>query len=419
MRAVGATLSAAALLLLALATGAQATTLEEAMAAALANAPEMALAEAGEDAAKGRLLSARAGQWPSVSLSGSIGRGRLDPQGFFGLPRADVTPRALQGTIEQPLFSGGRAMAMVGAAKAGVVAAEAGGAATASGLLLAVVEAYGGVLAAAESVRHYSRLAEQMAEAQRQARERYDAGEAPSTDVAQAAARLAEARAALAAALGEAASVRARYRHLVGEEPADLAPLPGNPPLPATLDEAQALARQRSPALRQAEAGLRGAQAAARAAKAGWLPEVSAFAEGALVRDQFFPDYRSNGATVGVRGRWTLFSARTMGETQEKSAEARAAEARLRAARLEVEEAVLAAYRHVETARLVEEASISQAAAAQQALDAVREEVSVGMKPPLALLDAAREAAAAGAAAARASTARLVAAFQLKALTGG
>ena len=90
---------------------AQATTLEEAIAAALAHAPEIAAADAEAEAAKGRLQQARSAFAPSLSLNGTVGQGRLDPTAFFGLDAADVTPRAAQLTLEQPLFTGGRATA--------------------------------------------------------------------------------------------------------------------------------------------------------------------------------------------------------------------------------------------------------------------------------------------------------------------
>jgi beta-glucosidase len=106
---------------------AQATTLEEAIAAALAHAPEIAAAEAEAEAAEGRLQQARSAFAPSLSLNGTVGQGRLDPTAFFGLDAADVTPRAAQLTLEQPLFTGGRATAGIARARADMAAAEAGG----------------------------------------------------------------------------------------------------------------------------------------------------------------------------------------------------------------------------------------------------------------------------------------------------
>ena len=54
----------------------------------------------------------------------------------------------------------------------------------------------------------------------------------------------------------------------------------------------------------------------------------------------------------------------------------------------------------------------------QQPRERVRHEVRVGLKPQIDLLNAEREAAAAAAAAAQARTARIVAAYRLRALIG-
>jgi outer membrane protein len=404
---------------LAVSTAAHATTFEEALAAAVAHAPEIAAADADADAAKARLEQAKAGRLPTATLSGTIGYGRLDPRGFFGLGAANVTPRAAQMTVEQPLFTGGRVGAGIDQARAGIAGAEAGQAGTRSQLVMAVTQAYGDVLTAAHMVDLYGRLVIQTTEIERQARLKFRAGESPSTDVSQAGARLAEARAGLARAQGMQVSSQAHFRNLTGLEPVDLQPLPSNPVLPATLDEAMDAATRNNPALAQSEASLRAAQAASRGARAERLPTVGAFAEGASVRDQFFPDYRADSATVGIRARWELFSGgRVSGKVAETDSNVRAADARVRAMRMQVEEQVISAFQDVRTAQLVEQAATDQASAAAQALDSVRHEVRVGMKPQLDLLDAERESIAAEAGAARAGTDRIVAAYRLLSLLG-
>lgn len=398
---------------------ASATTLDQAISAALEHAPEVTASDAEADAARARLDQAQSGRLPTVTLSGTIGVGRLDPKEFFGLSADDVTPRAAQATIEQPLFTGGRVEAGIDQARAGVVAAEAGQTATRSQLVAAVARAYGDVLTTARMIELYERLVAETTEIERQAQLRYRAGESPSTDISQATARLAEARAGLARAEGQQVSARARFSNLTGLDSFELQPLPANPALPATLEEAMEAAMRDNPALAQAEAEFRAAGAATRGARAQRLPTVGAFAEAATVRDQFFPDYRADSATVGVRARWELFSGgRVSGKIEEMSSEQRAAEARVRAVRMQIEEQVISAVQNVRTAQLVEKAAGEQANAAGEALTSVRHEVRVGMKPQLDLLDAERELIAAEAAAARARADRIVAAYQLLSLLG-
>lgn len=397
---------------------AQATTLDEAIAAALTHAPALQAARADSDGAGARVREAKASGLPVATVSGTIGWGRLDPQNFFGLGAADVTPRAAQISIEQPLFAGGRVRAGVAQAKAGSDAARAGESATRSEMITSVVHAYGDVLTSRRLVSLSKELVAQTQEIQRQAQLRYRAGESPSTDVAQAAARLAEAEAGLAQAQGFESAADARFSNLTGLPPEGLEPLPANPELPTTLDEAMEGALRHNPWLAEAEAGLRAARATASGARAERLPTVGAFAEGALVRDQFFPGYRADSATVGVRARWQIFNAGVSAKIASGDSIVRAAEARLTAAQDQVKEQAIAAFQAVKTAQLVEAASVRQAEAAGQARDSVRHEVRVGAKPQLDLLNAEREATAAQAALSRAQADRIVAAYRLRSVIG-
>ena len=408
-----------ALLLAALASPAGAVTLDAAIGAALAHDPSITIADADRDAAGGRVTQARAGGLPSVKVSGSIGVGQLDMRGFFNFGNNSVTPAAAQASIEQPLFSGGRVTAEKDRARAGLAAAEASRINARGQLAAAVAAAYGEVLTTATMVESLRRLRDQTVEINRQAGLRFKAGESPSTDVSQAAARLAEAQGGLAAAEGAQATARARYRNLVGEDPVGLAPLPAGPPAPTTLDEAIALAGTNSPDIAKAEAALAAARAANRGAQAERMPTVGAFAEAGIVRDQFFPNYSANAATVGVRANWQLYNGgRTGGRITETNAEARAAEARVRAARQQVEEQVITLFERLRTAQLVAVAAADQARASEQARISVAHEVRVGMKPQLDLLDAEREAALATARVAQADAARVTTAFQLSAALG-
>ena len=398
---------------------AQATTLEEAIAAAMSHAPEIEAARADADAAGARIREAKGMALPSAAISGTIGYGRLDPQGYFGLAAANVTPRAAQLSIEQPLFMGGRVGGAIAQAKAGNEAARAGEAITRSQIAVATVQAYGDVLTTRRMVGLYEQMTAQMEEIRRQARLRFKAGESPSTDIAQAEARLAEAQAALEQARGFVASADARFANVTGLAPQGLQPLPASPALPGSLDEALEGARANNPAIAQAEAALDAARAASRGARAERLPTVGAFAEGATVRDQFFPDYRADSAAVGVRARWQLFAGgRVAAKITESDSAVRAADARVRAARSAVDEQTISAFEGARAAALVETAAARQALAATQARDSVRHEVRVGLKPQLDLLDAEREATAAAVNEARAQSDRILAAYRLLALLG-
>ena len=375
---------------------ASALSLPEAIARAQRDNPGFSQTRALADAADARLAQARAARLPTLSLSGEAGQGTTDLGGFFGFGQADVSPRAAALELRQPLFSGGAISAGVTRARAGrdAALAQVGGA---RALLAAqVAEAYVAVISAGEILRLHEAQLRQMTEIERQAQLRFKAGEIPRTDLAQAQARLAEARAGLARANGDVALGRAHFAAVVGVEPDGLEPPAMLMAMPASLDESLATAERTSPTLQAARASVRAADAGVRYAQAERLPSLGLRAAATTSRDQFFPGYRADDLMVGVQGRWTLFAGGAInGRVDEARAGARAAQSGLEAARAQVREAVVGAWQDVQTSKALVEAAADQRLAAMSALDSVRNEVRVGQKPTLDLLDAEREALAA------------------------
>ncbi|WP_229815572.1 TolC family protein [Novosphingobium pokkalii] len=398
---------------------AQGQDLDATIADALAHAPVLAEAQAGEAQAQARLDGAKAQGNPMLSVEGQIGAGRIDNGVFFGFTARNVTPLALRAGAEMPLYAGGRVAAAIDQARGGQAVAALALADARSRVMVGAVAAHAEVLAARRIEARYQQLASELAEVERQAKLRFQAGEIPASDLAAATARRAEGEAGLAAAQGRRITAEAQYSRMTGHEAGALAPLPALPVTPPTLDEALDGAQHSNPMLAQAEKGIDIARAGLRGAKAESLPTIGAFAEATRSRDQFFPDYRADAMAVGVRGRWTLFAGgRTAAKIHEADATLDASEARAREAREQIDAAVISAWTNLKTANLMVEASAARSAATAQALRSVQLEAKVGAKPTLAVLDAEREAAAADAAAIEAEGQRMVAAWQLNALAG-
>lgn len=394
-------------------------TLQEAIAEAEAHSPSIEAASADIETARARTVQARSSGLPSASLSGTVGVGRLNPGGFFGLQAANVTPRAAQATIEQPLFTGGRVSAAVEGARSGERQADAERERVRADLAAQVAAAFGSVLLAQEQRRLYQSLVVSTAELARQAHERFRVGDAPITDVSQANARLAEACAQVAAASGAILGARAHLAHLIGHEPGVLALLPSPAEVPPDLQSAILGAEEASPAIKQAKAALDAAAAAERGARAERLPTIGAFAEASTIRDQFFPGYRADSATVGLRANWQFFDiGRVRGKIAETKSAVRSARARLAEAREAMEDAVTGAYAEVEAGVLVAQAASEQRSASETAARNVREEVKIGEKPQIDLLNAEREATAASVAALKAWVEEVTATYRLNALLG-
>lgn len=405
--------------LLAAAAPASAVTLDEAIALAVKHDPGLAQAEARRDAARARLQEARAARLPSLVASGSVGYGPADFGRFFGFGRYELTPRGVDLSLQQPLFAGGAIAAAIDQARSADAAAAAMVENARLGLAADVAEAYVTVQVAEHSLMlvraHVDELGLVLAQAQR----RFQDGEIPRPEVDQTEARLAAAKADAARAEADLARAAARFHALVGEDPVDLAPTGEPPPTPATVAEAVAEARSHSHALRAAEAALAASEAGVRRARADRWPSLALAAQASSIRDQFFPGYRADGVTIGVQGHWTLFdSGRTGGKISEANAGRREAEAALGQAQARTDEAAIDAWQARRTADLIAQAAADQARAAESALDGVRNEVRVGEKPTLDLLDAEREALGARIAALQESGARVVAAYRLCAVLG-
>lgn len=417
MRATAALGLLAAICLPGIAT---AMSLDEAIALAQRSNPTLAQSKAQADAADARLSEARAGRMPTVVLSGEAGWGTTDLGGFFGFGRSNVSPRGAVLEVRQPLFAGGAITAAIDRAREGRDAALAQAAGAKALLSAQVAEAYVTVLSAGQLLALQEAQVRQLDEIAQQAELKFKDGETPRTDLDQARARLAGAQADLARANGDVARARAHFTNVVGVEPEALEPLSEVPQTPAALEDAFADATQSSPTLLAAEASARAADAGVRYAQADRLPTVALTASASTTRDQFFPGYRADGVTVGVQGRWTLFSGGLVsGRISEARADVRAAQAALDVARAQIREAVVGAWQDVQTSRAVIQAASDQSTASASALDSVRNEVRVGQKPTVDLLDAEREALAAQDALVIARGQQVVDAYRLNALLHG
>ncbi|WP_338467450.1 TolC family protein [Novosphingobium sp. ZN18A2] len=402
-----------------LATPAAAQSLDETMAAAIGHSPELAAARARERAAQGRVNGARAEHMPSLTAQGEVGVGRLDPKGYFGLTADDVTPRAASATVELPLLTFGRIGSGLNQAKAGREAARLGVRAALLKLRIDVVSAYSDALKADEQLASYGKLAQTLDEQVRHAKLRFKVGGGTSVEVAQAEARAAEAQAGLAMARGAKAGAVTRLRALTGKDITPVDEFPGLPVVPISADQASEQALRANPQLQQAEAMVKAAKAGVSGARAERFPTVGAYAEASTVRDKFFPGYKADEASVGLRARWTLFDGgRTSARVTTAEAQLDEAQANADAARYAVEQQAVQGFSGLETARAMLKAAQARVRATEEALRGTRLEVQTGAKPQLALLDAEREAIAARTARIEAQGQVLTAAYTLRAITG-
>ena len=161
------------------ATGAGAATLEEALALAYHNNPELLAERAALRATDEQVSEARAGWRPTVTATGEVGVASVDSTGTR-------TPQSYTLGLRQPVFRGGRTVAATRAAESLVLAGRARLAEVEQDVLLSAVIVYLDVWRAGAVVDlavNNERRLERTLEA---TQDRFEVGDVSRTDVAQA-----------------------------------------------------------------------------------------------------------------------------------------------------------------------------------------------------------------------------------------
>jgi outer membrane protein len=373
-------------------------TLAEAVDSALMGNPDLAAQRAVTGQAAAQLDQARAGALPQIGLSGSYGWERTEVGQKFSLfgtqfPQDGSSERAQVGLeARQVIYAGGAIAARTRQARAGLTAADAQLAAVERDVILSVVSAYLDVRRAEEEVLIRETNVDSLGQQVQAAKDRFDVGEVTRTDVAQAEARLAGSQAELASARAGLEAQRAVYEAVVGRPPVQLANPPPPPAIPGTLAEALAAASVGNAEIMAARASETAATEGVKAAKGDYRPRIDLRGVAGLTetyRDDSFQD-----TNLGLSAQLSiplyqggLLSART------KQARFAADQARYMrmAAERRVTVQVTNSWHRVIAAREAIRASTSRVAAAEVAMEGAQQELAVGTRTTLDVLDQERE----------------------------
>lgn len=322
--------------------------------------------------------------------------------------------------LEQPLFRGFRTYNQIKQANAEIRAGRAQLAQVEQQVLTKVVAAYTDVRRD-EAVLDFNKNSVEVLSRQLDAaRTRFQVGEVTRTDVAQAEARVAGARAGLSAAMSQLAASRAAYTQLVGQAPGTLSEPPALPTLPDTLEDAVVFAEDNSPVVRVAQASEEASARAVKVAKGALAPSVSAIAS---------YQYSENTTFAGDSGKVLAFGARATiplyqgGAEHSRIRKARQAHSRDRLLLVEAQRQaradVVIAWEALDAARQTILSAEQQVKANEVAFDGVTEEAKVGARTTLDVLDAEQELLDARVSLVRAKRDQYVAGFNLLAALGG
>ena len=330
-----------------------------------------------------------------------------------GRTAVEGTSAALGLAAEMVLFDFGRNRLGIEIARSSVLATREALVLVEQQVLLAAVRAYVEVKVAQELVVNQQSNVRLITEELRAAEARFEVGEATRTNVAIAEARLAGSRASLAAAEGSLLVARENYKAATGAYPGNLAPLPALPALPRTLEEAQAVARNTNPAIRQSQHLVTLSEFQVAAAEAERMPSIVGGVS--LLRDDTGLDSQSIGLTM----RQTLYAGGALSSLQRKAIAGKdRANASLMQTAVDVMESVGIAWANLQVQAASIAATEEQVRAAETAFEGVRQEAEVGSRTTLDVLDQEQELLDARNDRLRAQALRYVGVYQLLATMG-
>ncbi|HVY90305.1 MAG TPA: TolC family outer membrane protein [Hyphomonadaceae bacterium] len=373
-------------------------TLFDAVDSAMANNPELMAQRKTRAVADEVLNQAKAQMGPQIGLQGSYGTSDLSfgrsistPVGTF--PLDGVQQKATLGLeARQSIYSGGALTAQRDQAKAGVDASQAQLVGAEQQLVLSVVTAFVDVRRAEQEVEIRETNVNSLKQEVQASKDRFQVGEVTRTDVAQAQAREAGAEGDLARSRSTLATARATYERVVGRPPLQLAEPPPAPQLPGTVEEAISIAQGANPDIVAARAQEAAAAKGVGIAVGNLRPKVGLVGSAGLqdtYKDNSFQD-----TNVGLSAEFSipLFQSGLL-NSKKRGAQLEADKARYQrmAVEREVSARVTSAWHQVIAARESIAASSSRVEAAKTALEGAQQELAVGTRITLDVLDQERE----------------------------
>jgi outer membrane protein len=253
-----------------------ADTLADAIASAYQTNPSLEAQRAQQQGLDESYVQARSAWRPTVQLEASAGYSR-QPQSdpIFGTQNVTTNVGALAVNVTQNLYSGGRTLNAVKAAKSDVLAGREGLRSVEAQVLGAVISAYVQVVFSTEALAIRHRDLQNLEGQLSEVTARLKVGDATRTDLAQTQAQVAGSQQLLASAEAQLQSDRVAYATLVGAPPGALQPPPHLPGLPPTLDEAFTRAEANNPDLEKARQDEAASAARVAEARAARRPTVS------------------------------------------------------------------------------------------------------------------------------------------------
>jgi outer membrane protein len=394
---------------------AHAETLREALTSAYINNPTILSALLNVKATAENIALAKSAQRPKIGASATVTQNFLagaplpTPQGTVGV------------SLSQNIFDNFKSDADIEAARALTEASRYALQNSEQNVLLAVVQAYMGVIQYTQIVQLRQESVKFYQAQVGSANDRLKIGEGTKLDVSQAQARLAVATAAYQSAVASLQTNRATYERYVGHKPRNLSSSYNLGKLmPRSIDAAVNEAVTSNPAILAAKAAIRAAQANSDSANAAFGPTLDMVGSvGGTLFGGTAATPTAPGGSVKFSLTVPIYAGGALGASIRKANISQVkSEVDALAARDQVKEATITAWATLQNATAQIQSADSAVASGRLSLEGIVQERDVGQATTLDVLNAQAELTTTREGLIQANAGRVIASFALVAATG-
>lgn len=368
-----------------------AETINGAMEKAYVNNPDLNAVRAGLRATDEGVPIAKSGYRPQIEASLTGVQTRFDRQ--LAAP-VDYHTGTASITITQQIFDGFQTLNNVRAAEAVVFSSRETLKANEISILLAAAQSYANIARDQGIVAIRKQNLAFLKEQVRAATTRTDLGEGTRTDVSQAETELAQAQSLLANAVSQLKESEAVYVQIVGDAPTGIKQAaPATKGIVKNLDQAVAAGLRDHPTIAAAQHSADAAGYRVKSAEGTMLPGV--VVQGTISRNTgdnptgFTSDLDSSSGSIVARLQVPIYQGGAeYGQIRQAKERLGQQQILIDSARAEVQQTIVTAYAQLEASLAIISSSKEQVAAARRALAGVMDELKVGQRTTLDVLDA-------------------------------
>ena len=397
----------------------QAERLEEALAFAYENNPDLLAARANLRKVDEGVPAAKSGWRPTVTSSLSLGASQTNSDSGGTSSDTSSFPGSLSLSVNQSVYDGGRTEISVRQAETNVQTERSRLFTAEQNVMLSGATAFVDVISARSVVELQTNNLNRLEKQLEATRERFKVGEVTRTDVAQAEARVDRAKADKIKATGDLTSSNSTYQRVFGKRAGELQPPEKVKDLPREITEAVNYALENNFSLIAAKFEELSALDGVSLSQSSLRPTVTVSGSASHSETSGDADSSSTSLSLNANISIPLYQAGAVySGIRSAKEEANRRRILVEAARRNVIETSSKAFTAWTTARAQAEALEAEVASAEIALEGVEQEALVGARTVLDVLDAEQERLSAQVRLVRASRDTFVAAYTLLSALG-